>query len=579
MKILIILPGFIPSTIIGVLRPLAELERRGNVKLRLRLYNIQFLIHYDIDWCDVAVFCRNCEIKDLPVLYALKHKDKKIVYEIDDNFEEIPLDTDIGRYHRAFFRLHVLKRFFSLADITRVYSPRLAEKAISHGAHVQLNRSYFDTSLIDGLSKKPANGIIKIAYPTNRIDDKKLEDKIFSAIKIVLEKYPEKVEFHLWRKALPDQLWSVKGVVLQKGVRNYESFIQSFFQVGFDIGIAPGNDTPFFHSKTNNKYREFGGCGIAGIYCNFPPYSNSVIHEYSGLLVDNSIKEWVAAIERLILNDKLRTEIIRNAQSDVFANYSFENAINSWKQCLELFESQKVTVIPWLYHTNTPSIFAYVHTRDPRENKRCYKHLRLAVNHLPYSKVVEFAHVTKYMQSPILKSFAATIISVSNKNEMATVKTLLPLSNYLIVDLTKYSNNIDRPISYLRSVAPTKSITFIISYKKNNLKIRESYNSQFYLVNDQISNNIQMFSLTGYPAIYMDVLEHHIHHSQLMMPSYSKKDKFFSLKKNSLLKILKPKFILIFFHSTTIKNLYYIWQGRFITILTFIKFRLGYRHF
>ena len=59
MNVLAILPGFIPSTIIGILKPLMNLERLREIKLRVRIHKLSFFISYDIDWCDVAVFCRN----------------------------------------------------------------------------------------------------------------------------------------------------------------------------------------------------------------------------------------------------------------------------------------------------------------------------------------------------------------------------------------------------------------------------------------------------------------------------------------------------------------------------------------
>ena len=112
MNVLIILPGFIPSSIIGILRPLTSLESHGEINLRARPSRTSLFLYSDIDWCDIAVFCRNCETSDLMTLYELKRKGKKVVYEIDDNFQEISLNTDIGVYHRVFFRQHTLKRFF-----------------------------------------------------------------------------------------------------------------------------------------------------------------------------------------------------------------------------------------------------------------------------------------------------------------------------------------------------------------------------------------------------------------------------------------------------------------------------------
>ncbi|WP_298627796.1 hypothetical protein, partial [uncultured Legionella sp.] len=121
-NILVIVPDIIPSVVIGLLKPLIALEQQRKVNLRLHIQArlslpTAGLIKRDSTWCDVAVFGRNTEMADLRLLYQLKRLKKRIIYEIDDNFEQISLNTPIGIYHRNYFRLHVVRRFFQLADM------------------------------------------------------------------------------------------------------------------------------------------------------------------------------------------------------------------------------------------------------------------------------------------------------------------------------------------------------------------------------------------------------------------------------------------------------------------------------
>jgi len=564
MNVLAILPGFIPSTIIGVLRPLADLERRGEIKLRLRLYNLSALISHDIDWCDVAVFCRNCEIKDIPALYELKRKGKKVVYEIDDNFEEIPLATEIGVYHRSFSRLHVLKRFFSLSDITRVYSDRLLQRAVAHGARPQLIRSYFDKSIIQGLSRKASDGVIRVAYPTGRIDDVELEERIFTAVRMVLEKHTGKIEFHLWRKSVPRQLAGVKGVVLNKAVSGYEKFIRSFFQAGFDIGLAPGVNTPFFHSKTNNKYREFGGCGIAGIYSNFPPYSNSVTHEHSGLLVGSSTEEWVAAIERLVSDENLRASIAKSAANDVFGNYSFETAVESWRECLRLLKDHKSELPEWLPSSeqwHLRHFFAYVNLVPANEaDDRRHEYLKLSLGLIPGCVLIQFSSPAEYLNSPSRRFFAASIFILSNENELETLTMLLPLSSGAIVDMTAYADDVDIAVRHLRGTASGMPVTFLVTHKHAKTSALIATTPDYLLVNEiQPSPIAQEFSLEGYPAAYLELAERHMRFSS------------FRMKSGRLARLSAVPYV--------IADRYARWKGRFETVFMWIKWRLGFRRF
>lgn len=559
MNVLAVLPGFIPSTIIGVLRPLADLERQGEIKLRVRLSSLTILISHDINWCDVAVFCRNCEIKDLSVLYELKRKGKKIVYEIDDNFEEIPLTTYIGLHHRAFFRLHVLKRFFSLSEVTRVYSDRIFQRVVSHGGHPQVIRSYFDRSIVNGLSRRTPDGVTRIAYPTGRIDDDKLEETVFSAVRVILEKHAGKIEFHLWRSSVPRQLSGVSGVVLNKGVRSYEKFIQSFFQAGFDIGLAPGVDTPFFHSKTNNKYREFGGCGVAGIYSNFPPYTNSVTHEYSGLLVGGSTEEWVAAIERLMLDVKLRAWIVKNAAYDVRSNYSFESAVESWRECLRLLKEFKSEVPEWIPLSKQRPLYAQVHLRSSNEVDHRYEYLKLSIGALPMATLLHFNSASEYLKSPVRPFLAASIFIISNKKELEPLSVLLPLQSFgAIVDLTTYGDDVGCAVSYLREVASGVPMTFLVTHEHTKASAIATV-QDCVLVANRFSPIAQEFSLEGYPAAYLELVERYIHLGQ------------HEIRLGHHLRLSAVAHV--------IGDRYALWKGRFESVLMWMKLRFGFRRF
>ena len=560
MNILIIVPGFIPSTIIGVLRPLSELERQGEVLLRLRFSNIDIRKSQDIEWCDIAVFCRNCEVKDLSTLYELKRREKKIIYEIDDNFEEIPLTTDIGIYHRAFYRLHVLKRFFAFSDITRVYSDRMLQRSKKHGACVQLIKSYFDKSIVDGLKRSKSSDVIRIVYPTGRVDEDELEEKVFSAVGTILEKYDGKVEFHLWRKLIPRQLTNVRGVVLNKGIRGYDNFIRSFFKAGFDIGLAPGIDTPFFHSKTNNKYREFGGCSIAGIYSNFLPYTNSVTHEHTGLLVGNSKEEWVAAIERLIDDVKLRAELVKNAADDIFQNYSFESAVESWRDSLHLLNGHNSELPKWLPTAKQHPSFTYIAlSPEDRQLNQRYRYLRTAVSVIPNS-IMEDLSAEQYVKSPHKLDFSACIVFLSCEKELKVISTLLPLSSSFIIDMSAYEDDVDSAIRYLHKVASNTPMSFLASSEQTR-KSALIENTQNCVLLDEISPIAfeQLFSLSGYPAAYLELVERHIHFA--------------------------PERVKSFYHARLgavpymIANQYKRWKRRFGTVLMLIKWRLGFRRF
>jgi glycosyltransferase involved in cell wall biosynthesis len=336
-KILAVIPGLIPSTILGVIKPLLQLQRQGEIEFRVVLDKLCWEIN--IRWADILVLCRNCTSKNLWVLYwAQKHK-KKVVYELDDNFFQISLDTDLGRYHRNPVRLFVLRKIFECCDRVNVYSESLYDIASQFTPNVKKIQPYFDFNIVAKATRRTHLGTIKVAYSTSRIEHDALSIIFETALRKILEAYP-RVQVFIWGH-IPERLRGLTNVRLMKYEANYNRFVHSFYQEGFDIGLAPMIDDEFHRSKTNNKFREYGGCEVAGIYSNVPLYAECVQDGVTGLLVDNTEAEWQGALERLILDDKLRNLIRVTAKEYVKKHYSYENTVMRWRQTFEELEETK----------------------------------------------------------------------------------------------------------------------------------------------------------------------------------------------------------------------------------------------
>ena len=126
-RVLAILPGFIPSTFMNVVKPFLALEKSDLVDFRVNLE--AYLRLEELKWPDLVVFCRNTEPIFAPILESVIQRNIPYVYDLDDNLFEIPLGTDLGKYHRAPQRLEQLSRYIRHARLVRVYSRPLAERA------------------------------------------------------------------------------------------------------------------------------------------------------------------------------------------------------------------------------------------------------------------------------------------------------------------------------------------------------------------------------------------------------------------------------------------------------------------
>ena len=153
------------------------------------------------------------------------------------------------------------------------------------------------------------------------------------ALARILSRYAGRVEAHFWgcRPPPPASGFPASGCpaalanVRHHGlICHYDRYLRRFSRAGYDIGLAPLPDDAFYRSKTNNKFREYGASGIAGIYSHVDVYADCVRHEVTGLLAANDADSWHDALVRLIEDETLRTRIQRQARQYVREHYAQE---------------------------------------------------------------------------------------------------------------------------------------------------------------------------------------------------------------------------------------------------------------
>ena len=120
IRVLAILPALIPSTIIDVVTPLIDLNKSRQVAAKITVET--FVRKQDIEWCDIVVLCRNIHPNTAGWFNHVLKLGKPYIYDIDDNFFDIPADTPLGKYHREPSRIKMLKEYIRLANLVRVYS-------------------------------------------------------------------------------------------------------------------------------------------------------------------------------------------------------------------------------------------------------------------------------------------------------------------------------------------------------------------------------------------------------------------------------------------------------------------------
>ena len=316
-RVLAILPGFYPSTIIGVSKPLQRLHTQGTITLDLTLQAL--VSRAAIRRAEVVVLCGEAHPRSRQILDWIREAGRPLVYELDDNRLEIPPEIPGLDYARDPAQRALVLACIQQADVVRVYAPALRELLLPHNARTELVGGPLDWSLVppDRVARRP--NTVRLVYATSRRQDR-VSQMVIAPLQQALQAAPQ-AELTIWGPSIPE-FEHHPQVRHLPFIRNYDRFFRRFAREGFDIGLAPLPDDLFHRCKSNNKFREYAASGVAGLYSDMPVYNTCVVHGRTGLLVSDDPESWRESLTRLIEDATLRTTIASNARDEARRRYS-----------------------------------------------------------------------------------------------------------------------------------------------------------------------------------------------------------------------------------------------------------------
>ena len=274
----------------------------------------------------------------IQIAHRAKELGIKIIYDIDDFILFFPethpeSSNDMGR---KIFYEHMM-----LADIVTIPSQKVKEcflPFISREMTVVTNGFNFE-KYWKPISPHRMNNNIKIVYANGGcIKLNSFKKEFIDTINVFLKRRSE-YEFDM----ISDNDFDHKNFFQCNFLGSFDGsdYKKQLIKGLYHIGIVPlgaeedANDFKFNLCKSPFKYLDYGALKIAGIYSKSPVYMEVIEDRYNGLLVENSVDAWFAALEELVENKKLHSTIIENAQRDVKENHHISKAAQQWMEVIE----------------------------------------------------------------------------------------------------------------------------------------------------------------------------------------------------------------------------------------------------
>jgi glycosyltransferase involved in cell wall biosynthesis len=320
IRIVAIGDGPIPSIFLGLNIPLSDIAIR---------FGGEFSLHYENDLpiesilrsADVVFVKRACSDAVVKVVRFLREIEIPIVYMLDDDFNEIPADSPLGRRHREMNGPANIQRLCELADVTVTWTNSLADKLRPCARKLMVFNGPSNIEMFDEMPPPPrrSDGRIRIGYAGGSTHAPDLE-LIRPAVLGLLERHSN-VDF----ESIGIEISWLKGNVRY---RHFEGapILSDYYRIVasrcWDLAVAPLADTSFNRAKSDNKLREYAAAGYPAVYSRVRAFEESVRDGENGILVDNTTEAWTAGLEKLISNRGLRERIVTGSEADARGRYS-----------------------------------------------------------------------------------------------------------------------------------------------------------------------------------------------------------------------------------------------------------------
>lgn len=288
---------------------------------------------------DVVVFHRPNDIRCLKIADHLRAQGKKIVFDNDDTYKHldgVKLKEILGKLDG------MIDTFIRQADLVTCSTEYLAEEYRKLNPNVVVLPNCVDPDDWDeplrNDGEKVRIGFIGSVATNNDCEGFAEELSILAKdprVQLVCFGLPPKRDDTLKAQSFYQdeyKFWDGIGAEWQPFVP-MEDYATTLNELRLDFMVIPRKDDYFNHCKSNLKFLEASmleiPCIVQGFADDKGPYQvDPEDRKYLKLILDK--KDWLPAIEELIVNKELRLEIGRKAKEYVLSKYQIKDNIDKW---------------------------------------------------------------------------------------------------------------------------------------------------------------------------------------------------------------------------------------------------------
>lgn len=282
-----------------------------------------------VDWADVIVVQRVLGNGIKHMIHYCHMKNKKVVFEIDDNvwcFPDSPEYKDDKAKEVPGLTTDIINR----CDAVTVSTQEIAKSVMKESkTPVFVVPNALDFLQWKQMDIRHEHFLVGWAGGHYHVQDLEM---IVPGLKKVIEK--NKKTTLVFLGCCPMQLLTdhPDRVFLQEFV-SVEMFPKTMAVMKFDVGLAPLYRTEFAKSRSNIRLLQYSALGIPAVVSDFGEYGKALKDGFPAIsVVGNDESAWAEAIQWYIDNPVQRIKMGKKAKEYATAKYNIKNNVYRWKE-------------------------------------------------------------------------------------------------------------------------------------------------------------------------------------------------------------------------------------------------------